>query len=415
MTTTHDVLIVGAGAAGLFCAGVCAQLGLKVALLDHSEKVAEKIRISGGGRCNFTNKDMDPAAPDRHFFGKNPRFARSALVRYTPAHFMDLLRRHGVGFHEKHKGQLFCDDGSPAVIRVLQNECSNAAGGSVQRFQPCRLHQLTHHDGVGAQTGFTANTDAGPLRVRAVVVATGGLSIPATGATGLGYELAQQFGLAVEPTRPGLVPLTMAATDWAPYAELSGLSFAAHVQVAAPSKAQAFEDDVLITHRGLSGPAILQISNAWLPGQGLQIHPWGDESAATWLFTEKRQSRLSLLQALSQRLPQRLAQHWTQDEPLATKPLTECPDRWIRQISERIQTWNIKPAGTLGYGKAEVTLGGVSTRALSQQTMESQFPGLYFIGEVTDITGWLGGYNFQWAWASAHAAAQGLAAKLKPL
>lgn len=415
MTTTHDVLIVGAGAAGLFCAGVCAQLGLKVALLDHSEKVAEKIRISGGGRCNFTNKDMDLAAPDRHFFGKNPRFARSALARYTPAHFMDLLRRHGVGFHEKHKGQLFCDDGSQALIRLLQDECSNAAGGSVQHFQPCKLHQLTHHEGVDTAPSFTASTDAGPLRVRAVVVATGGLSIPATGATGLGYELAQQFGLAVEPTRPGLVPLTMSALDWAPYAELSGLSFPAEVQVAGPSKAQAFEDDVLITHRGLSGPAILQISNAWLPGQGLNIHPWGSASAADWLFTEKRQGKLSLLQALSQRLPQRLAQHWTQDQPLATKPLTECPDRWIRQISERLQTWKIMPAGTLGYGKAEVTLGGVSTRALSQQTLESTFPGLYFIGEVTDITGWLGGYNFQWAWASAHAAAQGLAAKLKPL
>jgi predicted Rossmann fold flavoprotein len=410
MKPSHDVLIVGAGAAGLFCAGLAAQMGLRVALLDHSDKLAEKIRISGGGRCNFTNRDLDLSAPDRHFFGRNPRFARSALSRYTPADFMDLLRRHGVGFHEKHKGQMFCDDNAQAVIKVLQQECKGGPqGGSVQWFQPCRLQQLIHH--AGQEAAYEAHTEAGVLHVPSVVVATGGLSIPATGATGLGYDLAQQFGLALEPTRPGLVPLTMAASAWTDYAERSGVSFPARVRYGTGRGAVSFEDDVLLTHKGLSGPAILQISNAWLPGQPLEIDPFPDTSVADWLLHLKATGRSSLAQALAERLPQRLVPLWLSQDERVHKPLAECPDRFIREQAEHLQTWKVNPAGTLGYAKAEVTLGGVSTQALSQQTLESRQPGLYFIGEVVDITGWLGGYNFQWAWASAHACAQALAAK----
>ena len=413
MKPSHDVLVIGAGAAGLFCAGLAAQLGLRVALLDHAEKLAEKIRISGGGRCNFTNRDLDLSAPDRHFFGRNPRFARSALSRYTPADFMDLLRRHGVGFYEKHKGQMFCDDNAQAVIRVLQDECQGGPlGGSVQWFRPCKLHQLIHHDGQAA--AYEAHTDAGVLHVSAVVVATGGLSIPATGATGLGYDLARQFGLALEPTRPGLVPLTMPAPEWTAYAERSGLAFPARVRCGTGKAAVHFDDDVLLTHKGLSGPAILQISNAWLPGQAIEIDAFAPTRLADWLAELKTSGRLSLAQALAERLPQRLVPLWLADDERAHKPLAECPDRFIREQAEYLQTWKLNPAGTLGYAKAEVTLGGVSTQALSQQTLESRQPGLYFIGEVVDITGWLGGYNFQWAWSSAHACAQGLAARLRP-
>ena len=411
MSRQADVLVVGAGAAGLFCAGLAAQKGLKVILLDHAEQLAEKIRISGGGRCNFTNRDLDLSTPDKHFFGRNPRFARSALSRYTPADFMALLRRHGVGFHEKHKGQMFCDEASSAVIQVLVSECrGGASGGGVERLQPCRLHQLLHHPDQAA--AYEAHTDAGVVRVAAVVVATGGLSIPAIGATGWGHDLARQFGLAVEPTRPGLVPLTMPAQEWAQSAERSGLSFHARVRVGSGRKAHAFDDDVLLTHRGLSGPAILQISNAWLPGQPIEIEAFPDHPLGPWLLSLKSTTRLSLIQALGERVPQRLASLWLEGEARAHQALAECPDAFIRQKAEHLQTWKLYPAGTLGYGKAEVTLGGVATAELSQQTLESRQSGLYFIGEVVDITGWLGGYNFQWAWASAHACAQGLAARL---
>jgi len=411
MSRQADVLVLGAGAAGLFCAGIAAQKGLRVVLLDHAEKLAEKIRISGGGRCNFTNRDLDLSAPDKHFFGRNPRFARSALSRYTPADFMDLLRRHGVGFHEKHKGQMFCDESASAVIQVLLDECqAGPSGGSVDRLQPCRLHQLIHHPNLSA--AYEAHTDAGVIHARAVVVATGGLSIPVIGATGLGHDLARQFGLAVEPTRPGLVPLSMPTQEWTRQAERSGLSFAARVRFGSGRKALVFEDDVLITHRGLSGPAILQISNAWLPGHPIEIDAFPQRPLNPWLMSLKTSSRLSLSQALGELIPQRLASLWLDGDAQANKPLAECADAYIRQKSEHLQTWKVLPAGTLGYAKAEVTLGGVATNELSQQTLESRQSGLYFIGEVVDITGWLGGYNFQWAWASAHACAHGLAASL---
>ena len=458
MTTTADVLIVGAGAAGLFCAGVAAQRGLHVVLLDHAPKVAEKIRISGGGRSNFTNRDLDVRQPHRHFLGENPAFSRSALSRYTPADFIALLQQHRVPFHEKHKGQLFCDRSSQDLIDVLLRECqSGSAGGRVDHWQPCGLKGLRFHD--QAEVPYEADTDRGVVRVRAVVVATGGLSIPQIGATDLGYRLAKQFNLDLVPTRPALVPLTFDAATWAPQAALAGLSLPVDIGLGpvptlAPGSSASsdtttstspdggpssspdatttsprprpkrqrpgeepphFDEDLLFTHRGLSGPAVLQISSYWQPGQDLRINlaPGTDLSAA--LKRLKLSSKRRLANELTQWVPSRLADLWTQGQPVWQRPMADIPDRALDELAEQLTAWSLKPSGTEGYRKAEVTAGGVSTQVLSQQTMESRQPGLYFIGEVVDITGWLGGYNFQWAWSSAHACAQALAASLKGL
>ena len=376
-----DVLMVGAGAAGLFCAGVAAQLGLKVLLIDHSAKVAEKIRISGGGRSNFTNRDIDVRAPHRHFLGENPQFCRSALSRYTPADFIALVQRHGIAFHEKHKGQLFCDHSAEDLIQMLLKECAAGAnGGSVTRWQPCGLKALRHHD--SPEPHYEADTDQGTVRARAVVIATGGLSIPQIGASDLGYRLATQFGLRMVTPRPALVPLSFDAQAWAPFAQLAGLSLPVTLATGAKKTRMAFDEDLLFTHRGLSGPAVLQISSYWQPGQALSVDLAPGVDLAEALVQAKHQSRRLLANALATWFPARLA--------------------------EQLSQWQITPTGTEGYKKAEVTAGGVDTRDLSQQTLESRQPGLYFIGEVVDVTGWLGGYNFQWAWASAHACAQAL-------
>ncbi len=427
-----DVLIIGAGAAGLFCAGVAAQLGLQVVLLDHHAKVAEKIRISGGGRSNFTNRDLDPRQPHRHFLGDNPAFSRSALSRYTPADFIALLQSHRVPFHEKHKGQLFCDRSAQDLIDVLLRECdSGAAGGHVERWQPCGLKALRFHDQEAPY--YEADTDRGTLQVRAVVVASGGLSIPQIGASDIGYRLARQFGLALVPTRPALVPLTFDPSAWAPFAALAGLSLPVDIGLqpvlaapteAPPSKPQRarpgegpphFEEDLLFTHRGLSGPAILQISSYWQAGQALQLNLTPGIDLEAELMRIKRGSRRRLSNELAQWLPARLADTWTQAQAVWQRPPADIPDRALADLARQLTQWAITPHGTEGYRKAEVTAGGVSTRELSQQTMESRQPGLYFIGEVVDITGWLGGYNFQWAWSSAHACAQALATSIKAL
>ena len=406
---TFDAIVIGAGAAGLFCAAQAGQRGLKVLLIDHADKVAEKIRISGGGRCNFTNRDLDPATPHKHFVGQNPQFCRSALSRYTPQDFIALLDRHGIAHHEKHKGQLFADRSAEDIIAMLLAEC---VAGGVQHWQPCSVKKVVFSasgpDGASAGS-YQIETDRGPVQARSLVVATGGLSIPKIGATDFGYRLAQQFGIPLVERRPGLVPLTFDGADWAPYAQLAGLALPVQISTGAKKTRMVFDEDLLFTHRGLSGPAVLQISSYWSEGTPLTINlaPGVDLPAA--LALAKARSRKLLANELATLVPSRLADAWTAQSSDWQRPIAEVQDKALARLAEQLAHWQLTPTGTEGYKKAEVTLGGVDTRTLSQQNMECKTqPGLYFIGEVVDITGWLGGYNFQWAWASAHACAQAL-------
>ncbi|WP_127805471.1 NAD(P)/FAD-dependent oxidoreductase [Hydrogenophaga sp. NH-16] len=398
---SFDVVIVGAGAAGLFCAGLAGQRGLKVLLLDHSEKVAEKVRISGGGRANFTNRDIDVRQPHKHFVGENPNFCRSALSRYTPTDFIALVQKHGIAFHEKHKGQLFCDRSAGDLIDMLLAEC---ATGGVARWQPCGVKDLR----TTAGGGYELDTDRGPVQARKVVIATGGLSIPAIGATDFGFRVAQQFGLRTVEPRPGLVPLTFDGAGWAPYAGLAGLALPVLIETGDKKHRTVFAEDLLFTHRGLSGPAVLQISSYWKPGAPIRINLAPEVDLPAALAEAKQRSRKLLVNELAQWVPSRLAEAWVAQDADWQRPVAECSDKALARLAERLARWELVPTGTEGYKKAEVTLGGVDTRDLSQQTMESKQPGLYFIGEVVDVTGWLGGYNFQWAWASAHACASSL-------
>ena len=415
---SYDVVVIGAGAAGLFCAGVAGQLGLRVLVLDHSERVAEKIRISGGGRCNFTNRDVDPAAPHKHFLGDNPHFCRSALSRYTPQDFIALVQRHGIAFHEKHKGQLFCDRSADDLIQMLLAECgAGALGGHVDRWQPCSVKNIgfstTSQRGT-VTSSYRIESDRGTVECAAVVVATGGLSIPKIGATDFGYRVARQFGLRLVETRPGLVPLTFDEQAWAPYAQLSGLSLPVRIETGARKARGDFLEDLLFTHRGLSGPAVLQISSYWREGTPIRLNLAPETDLPQAFARAKATSRKLIANELSALVPARLADAWVQQEAAWQRPISEATDKALNQLAERLTRWELTPTGTEGYRKAEVTLGGVDTRDLSSQTMESKQPGLYFIGEVVDVTGWLGGYNFQWAWASGHACAQALAARLRP-
>ena len=405
-----DVVILGAGAAGLFCAGIAGQLGLKVLVLDHGEKVAEKIRISGGGRCNFTNRDTNA----RNFISDNPNFARSALSRYTPHDFIALLQRHGIPFHEKHKGQLFCDRSAEDIITMLLAEC---AAGGVTRWQPCRVSSVRFLDSSSPGSSpysYEIDSSQGTIQCTAVVVATGGLSIPKIGASDLGYRIATQFGLPLVEPRAALVPLTFDTEAWAPMASLAGLSLPVTIETGSKKSRMAFAEDLLFTHRGLSGPGVLQISSYWQAGTPLRINLAPDQDLAGWLARAKAGSRRLIANELGQLLPARLADAWVaRDQALGQqwhRPINEASDKSLGVLAEHLAQWTLTPTGTEGYRKAEVTAGGVDTRALSGQTMESRQPGLYFIGEVVDVTGWLGGYNFQWAWASAHACAQALAA-----
>jgi predicted Rossmann fold flavoprotein len=411
---TCDVAIVGAGAAGLFCAGIAAQQGLSVVLIDHSAKLAEKIRISGGGRSNFTNKDIDPQAPQRHFLGENPLFARSALSRYTAQDFVALVQSHGLAFHEKHKGQLFCDRSSQDLIDLLWQECQRGAqGGSVSLWQPCAMHAVRHHPG---QThAYALDTDRGELQAQALVVATGGLSIPQIGASDLGYRLAKQFDLPMVDTRPGLVPLTFGGEDGAMCAQMAGASLPVHISTGTGKTRMGFDEDLLFTHRGLSGPAVLQISSFWQMGTPIEVDLLPQSSLSQALTEAKLSSRKSIANELAQWLPTRLANAWVARDAAWQRPINQASDRALGDLAQALSSWALRPTGSEGYKKAEVTVGGVSTKALSQKTMESTQKGLYFIGEVVDITGWLGGYNFQWAWSSAHACAVALGAALKPL
>ena len=409
---TWDVVIVGAGAAGLFCAGVAGQRGLKVLVIDHSNKVAEKIRISGGGRCNFTNRLLDASAPQKHFISQNPHFCRSALSRYTPQDFIALVEKHGIPFHEKHKGQLFCDHSAEDIIRMLLAECTT---GGVEIRTGCSVKSVAAMpEGSGPakqNTRYTLDTSQGPVRTTSLVVATGGLSIPKIGASDWGYRIASQFGLRLVERRPGLVPLTFDGEAWAPYAQLAGLALPVGIATGEKKTRMHFDEDLLFTHRGLSGPGVLQISSYWQGGTPICLNLAPDLNLAERLQEAKMRSKKLLVNELASWVPSRLAEAWVSQDPALQRTTADVPDKALNKLAEALSHWRLTPTGSEGYKKAEVTLGGVDTRDLSSQTMESKQPGLYFIGEVVDVTGWLGGYNFQWAWASAHACAQALTAQ----
>lgn len=382
-----DVIVIGAGAAGMMCAATAGQRGRRVLLLDHATKLAEKIRISGGGRSNFTNVYA------RHdcYVSENPNFCRSALAQYTPQHFIALMERHGIAYHEKKLGQLFCDDSSQQLIDMLDAEC-RAAG--VDRRMGVSVHK------VGRKETFQLETSAGDFSCESLVIATGGLSIPQIGATAFGYQVAEQFGLPVTKLDPGLVPLTFHVEDAARFAPLAGVSLDTEVRI---GKVR-FRENVLFTHKGLSGPAILQISSYWQPGQEIVIDLLPDLDSDAWL-EERAGSEQLLANAMGELgWPKRFAEAWLDGQGANVRGKDLAPKK-RRQLAETLHNWRVLPNGTQGYKKAEVTRGGVSTRALSSKTMmANDVPGLFFIGEVVDITGWLGGYNFQWAWSSGFVA-----------
>ncbi|MGO4325508.1 NAD(P)/FAD-dependent oxidoreductase [Cupriavidus sp. 2TAF22] len=394
-----DVAVLGAGAAGMMCAAVAGQGGANVVLVDHATKLAEKIRISGGGRCNFTNLQAGPA----NYLSGNPHFCRSALARYTPQDFLGLMRRHEIDWHEKHRGQLFCNDSAEQVIDMLGAECG---AGDVAWRTGCSVEEVRREG-----DDFLVMTTQGPIRAGALVVATGGLSIPKIGATDLGYRIARQFGLGMVETRPALVPLTFDGQGWAPFAPLAGVSMEVDIASGGGKAAGAFREDLLWTHRGLSGPAVLQISSFWRPGTPITIDLFDGNDASDWLLEHKGSSRKHLANLLAERLPARLADAWCAAAGLnGAQPLHDMPDKSLRRLGAALNGWQLVPSGTEGYRKAEVTLGGVDTRGLSSSSMMARtVPNLYFIGEVVDVTGWLGGYNFQWAWASGVAAGQSVA------
>ncbi len=406
MAKQFDVAVIGAGAAGMMCAAVAAQRGQSVVLIDHAAKLAEKIRISGGGRCNFTNVNTAP----QNFLSDNPHFCKSALSRYTPQDFLALVKRYRIGYHEKHKGQLFCDESAEQIIGMLKDEC---AAGDVEWRMPCKVDTINPLvDG-----GYRLDTDTGEIIASNVVIATGGLSIPKIGASDFGYRIARQFELNVIEPRPGLVPLTFDGPSWETFAPLAGIALEVEVETGSNkgkgNKRGHFREDLLFTHRGLSGPAILQISSFWQPGTPIVLNLLPEMDVAQALIEGKGTLKKQLGNVLQQWLPTRLADGLIAAAGLqGDARLADLQDAKLRQLGAAINQWAIIPAGSEGYRKAEVTLGGIDTRELSQQTMMSnKVPGLYFIGEAVDVTGWLGGYNFQWAWASGMAAGLALGAQ----
>lgn len=388
----YDVVVIGGGAAGLFCAATAGAKGKRVALIEHGEKVGRKIEISGGGRCNFTNTEAGPG----NYLSKNPDFPKSALARYSPWDFIALVESHGIAYHEKKLGQQFCDGSSRQIIRMLEDECLKAG---VRLFTNCAVKD------VQKPMRFVIDTSAGTFAADALVVATGGLSFPKLGATPFGYDLARRFGLALVEPQPGLVPLAHGANALADWNDLSGVS----LPVVARCGGAAFEENMLFTHRGVSGPAILQISSFWRKGDAivLDLLPGKDPMA---VLEPHRQSGMDLATVMLGHWPKRFAERWCAVQKLE-KPLGRFKKTEIEHTSKLMREWALPFHSSEGYAKAEVTTGGVDTSELSSRTMESRkVPGLYFIGEVVDVTGWLGGYNFQWAWASAHAAGTALGA-----
>lgn len=405
MSKVWDAVIIGGGAAGLFCAGVAGQRGKKVLVLDHAEILGEKIRISGGGRCNFTNLHSSPA----NFLSLNPHFVKSALARYPSAEFIKLVRSYGINYHEKHQGQLFCDDSAKQIIDLLMAEC--AKGNAIIR-NPVVIKSISQE-----QSHWLIQTNAGLEKTQAVVMATGGLPVPAIGATAYSLDIAKQFQLAVVDPRPALVPLSFTAETFGNLYELAGLSVP--VRIAAGSKGQRygtcrFHEDLLLTHKGLSGPAVLQASSYWIEGEPLHIDWLGDGEVAggihcDTLFSAEENRTKYAETILAAILPQRLAKAFAEQKNLSGKKWAEVSKKDRQALKELLTNWAVKPAGTLGWKKAEVMLGGVDTKELDGQTMMSrQHAGLFFIGECVDVTGHLGGHNFQWAWASGFACAQAL-------
>jgi predicted Rossmann fold flavoprotein len=392
MSGHFDVVIIGGGAAGLMCALTAGRRGKRVLVVEHANRVGKKILMSGGGRCNFTNTG---AAPD-NYLSANPHFCKSALARYTPRHFIEMVERHGIAYHEKELGQLFCDVSSKLIVKMLLDE-SDAAGVRVDTS--CSIERVGHGDSDEAR--FRLHTTHGVFSAPALVVACGGLSIPSMGATGFGYELARQFGHAVLPTRAGLVPLTLSGKHQERMADLSGVAF----PVTAQCNGTSFSNYLLITHRGVSGPSILQISSFWQPGDDLRLDllPGRDALEALQQWQRDRPAaelKTVLGDVLPKRFAQRLCEHW-----LPNRPMKQFNAPQLREIAQVLGDFALVASGTEGYRTAEVTLGGVDTDGLSSSTMQSKrVPGLHFIGEVVDVTGWLGGYNFQWAWASGHSA-----------
>lgn len=393
-----DVVVIGAGAAGMFCAAQAGQLGCRVLLLDSGKKPGRKILMSGGGRCNFTNMSVEPAA----YLSNNPHFCKSALARYTQWDFIDLINRHGIAYHEKTLGQLFCDDSAQQVVDLLVQECE--LGQVVTRL---RSEVLSVEK---TDQGFELALNGESVSARSLVVASGGLSMPGLGATPFGYKLAEQFGLKVLPTRAGLVPFTLHKPLLEQSQALSGVSVPA---VVTAEDGTSFRESILFTHRGLSGPAILQISSYWQPGEFVSINLLPTLDLVGFL-NEQRQAHpnQSLKNTLALHLPKRLVELLQELGQLPEATLKQLTPTQQAALVDSLQDWRVSPNGTEGYRTAEVTLGGVDTKELSSKTMEaSKVPGLYFIGEVVDVTGWLGGYNFQWAWSSAWACAQALAAQ----
>ena len=389
-----DVIVIGAGAAGLMCAISAGKRGRRVVVLDHATKIAEKIRISGGGRCNFTNLRCSP----KTYLSHNPHFCTSALQRYTQHDFIALIEKHGIAYHEKTLGQLFCDRSAKDIIDMLLNECVDA---KVTIKHPVSVQSVSQ---VGDQN-FIVVTNQGEFTAQSIVIATGGLSIPKIGATGFGYQIAKQFDIPVLPTRAGLVPLTFNESVLNYTKELSGVAIDP-IEISSQSK-HDFREAMLFTHRGISGPAILQISSYWQPGEEVQLNLTPHLNVTEWLLNKKQtQSKAQLHTILAELLPKRVAQKIADTHNINGK-IAELSDKALRVIANAINNWTIKPAGDEGYRTAEVTLGGVDTTGLSSKTMESRnVSGLYFIGEVVDVTGWLGGYNFQWAWSSGWCAGQ---------
>lgn len=386
-----DVVIIGAGAAGLMCAALAGQRGRRVLLVDHANKAGKKILMSGGGNCNFTNLYTEPA----NFLSQNPHFCKSALARYTQWDFIALVNKHQIPHHEKKLGQLFCDNKSIDILRMLLAECEAVGITPMLETSVDRIEKT--------EGGYRLETSAGPTQCQSLVIATGGLSIPTMGATGFGYQVARQFGHQLLPTRAGLVPFTITDQLKDLCNELSGTS----VDCLVSCNGKSFRENILFTHRGLSGPAILQISSYWLPGQAVEINLLPDLDVPAWLAQQRNdrpnaELRTLLAELFTKKMATLIAEQW-----FVSKPIKQYAHAELEQIAQRLSAWQVVPAGTEGYRTAEVTLGGVDTKEVSSKTMESlKSPGLYFIGEVLDVTGHLGGFNFQWAWASAHAAAQ---------
>ncbi|MGJ8678823.1 NAD(P)/FAD-dependent oxidoreductase [Paraglaciecola sp.] len=387
-----DVVVIGAGAAGLFCAAQAAKRGRSVAVLDHAKRIGGKILMSGGGRCNFTNM----YASHENFICDNPHFCKSALSQYTPWDFIGLVAEYGIAYHEKTLGQLFCDGSAKDILNMLFKECEKS-GATVSN--QCEILSIEKMD-----SGFELKTNQDQYQCESVVVATGGLSIPKLGASPYGYQIAEQFGLKVKPTRAGLVPFTLHEQDKAVLAELSGIS----LDASASFNDTSFNENILFTHRGLSGPAVLQISSFWQPGQTVEfdLYPNGD-LLAYLQQTLENQPDVQLSTALAKHYPKRYIQAALPYLGIENKPLKQYQGKQLEQAAQAFHQWQLKPNGTEGYRTAEVTLGGVDTDELSSKTMESKkVKGLYFVGEVMDVTGWLGGYNFQWAWSSGWVAGQ---------